>query len=346
MTESTGFIASTLHSALGLVTDDDDGDYMNSDDPLEYDFIIVDEFSMVDMRLASRLFSRIRGRSKILLVGDADQLPSVGAGNVFREFINCKLIPATVLDVVFRQSDTSKIALNAQSIRENKSALLYGGEFEFIDCETEEQAAKIIQEQYMREVKAAGVDNVQILSPFRKRGSACVNVLNEAVRELVNPKTPMLSETKAGARVFRSNDKVMQIRNKYEISNGDMGKILFIDKDSDNNVCVTVKFSDDRIIEYGIEDLNMIEHAYAVTIHKSQGSEYETVIIPMLNSFYIMLKRNLIYTAVTRAKRKVILVGQKQALATAIKTNDIDRRNTMLGDRIRNSYNALTKPAC
>ena len=342
MSESTGYPASTLHSALGLITDDDDGDYMNSDEWLEYDFVIVDEVSMVDMRLAGELFGRIRAGTRILLVGDAGQLPSVGAGSVFRELINCGLIPVTVLDVVFRQSHTSRIVLNAQYIRENKTNLLYGDDFEFINCETEEQAAGIIKDLYMREIKTAGTDNVQILSPFKKRGGACVKVLNETIRELVNPKSPVNTELKAGFRTFRVKDKVVQIKNKNGISNGDMGTVVEIYDGHGSGSYAKIEFSDERVAEYGIEDLNMVEHAYAVTIHKSQGSEYDVVIIPMLyKPFFIMLKRNLIYTAVTRAKKKVILVGQKQAVAVAIKTNDIDKRNTALAERIKQSYNEL-----
>ena len=336
MTESTGYEASTIHSALGLITDDDEGDYMNSDDPLEYDFIIVDELSMIDMRLASELFNRIRDGTRILLVGDADQLPSVGAGSVFRELINCGQIPTTFLDVVFRQSQTSRIVLNAQAIKENKSNLLYGDDFQFIECETEEKAVEIIRNVYRREIAAAGVNNVQILAPFKKRGDTCVKNLNEIIHDLVNPKSPALPELKAGLRVFREKDKVMQIKNKHGITNGDMGTVVTIYKgQDDDDSYAKVQFSDERIVEYGAEDLSMVEHAYAVTIHKSQGSEFDTVIIPLFKSFYIMLKRNLIYTAITRARKKIIIIGQKAAVAIAVYTNDIEKRNTALAERIK-----------
>lgn len=334
MSESTGYPdARTLHSALGLVTDEDD-DFLNSSDAVDADFVVVDEFSMVDMRLAAELFRRIQNGTKVLLVGDADQLPSVGAGNVFRELINCGLIPVTFLDVVFRQSGTSRIALNAQSINENKTKLLYGPDFEFISCETADDAAALVQQQYLKEIAQAGVNNVQILSPFRSRGEASVKSLNEAIRELVNPSMPAISEFKVGARTFRLNDRVLQTKNKGEISNGDVGFVKEVYIGEDNDSSLTIEFSDSRIVEYGKEDLDIVELSYAMTIHKSQGSEYDTVILPILTGFYIMLRRNLIYTAITRAKKKVILVGQKQALYMAIHRNDIDKRNTLLGERI------------
>jgi len=341
MSESTGYPdARTLHSALGLITDEDD-DFMNSNDPVDADFVVVDEFSMVDMRLAAELFSRIQDGTKVILVGDADQLPSVGAGNVFRELINCGLIPVTFLDVVFRQSGTSRIALNAHSINENQTKLLYGPDFEFIPCKTAEDAAELIKQQYLKETALTGVNNVQILSPFKSRGEACVKKLNEAIRELINPPGPTIPELKVGTRVFRMNDRVLQTKNKREISNGDVGFVKAVYIGEDNDSTLTIEFSDARTVEYGKEDLDIIELSYAMTIHKSQGSEYDTVILPVLTSFYIMLRRNLIYTAITRAKKKVILVGQKQALYMAIHKNDIDKRNTLLGERIVRCYTKL-----
>jgi exodeoxyribonuclease V alpha subunit len=237
--------------------------------------------------------------------------------------------------VVFRQLHTSRIALNAHSIRENKVGLLYGDDFEFIDCGTDEKAAEIICERYMREVGTSGINNVQILSPFRKNGKACVKILNETLRELVNPKSAKVQELKVGTRIFREKNRILQTKNKNGISNGDVGVITKIFSGNDGNSTVTIEFSDDRVVEYGVDELDIIEHSYAMTIHKSQGSEYDTVIIPVLKSFYIMLKRNLMYTAITRAKKKVVLVGQKQALAMAIKANDTDKRNTMLAARIQ-----------
>jgi exodeoxyribonuclease V alpha subunit len=338
MAESTGYpYAATLHSALGL-TSDDHGD---NTEPLETDFVIVDEFSMVDMRLARQLFCRIQTGTKVLLVGDADQLPSIGAGNVFREMIGCGRIPTTVLDVVYRQADTSRIAVNAHVINEGGKALQYGDDFQFIPCESAEDAAEIVKRLYVGEISDHGIENVQILSPYRSRGEACVDALNRGIRELVNPQSVMVPELKVGKRVYRLGDRVMQIKNKGDVSNGDVGLITAVNVSDDNDATVTITFSDERVIEYAADDLDIIELAYAMTIHKSQGSEYHTVIIPFLKSFYVMLRRNLIYTAITRAKQRVILVGERQALFTAISRNDIDRRNTMLGQRIETRLGKL-----
>lgn len=336
--ESTGYpYASTLHSALGLMSDD----FGNTSDPLDADLIIVDEFSMVDMRLAKQFFCRIKNGIKVLIVGDADQLPSVGAGNVFREMISSGRIPITTLDVVYRQSDTSSIALNAHSINKGILKMQYDEDFMFEQTATEQDAAQSIEKLYVSEIAEHGIQNVQVLSPFRNRGDTCVNALNEEIRKLVNPHQANVPELKVGNRIYRLNDRVMQNKNKNEISNGDIGIITSVYDGDDNDSSVTITFSDHREVEYAPEDLDIIELAYATTIHKSQGSEYHTVIIPMLRKFYIMLKRNLIYTAITRAKKKVVLVGEKQALFMAIRKNDTDKRNTMLADRICRSYEAL-----
>lgn len=188
---------------------------------------------------------------------------------------------------------------------------------------------------YVSEIGACGIENVQILSAFRQNGEASVKALNEAIHGLVNPQSALTPELKIGGRVFRVGDRVMQTKNKNEISNGDVGFVKAVFNGQDNDSTVTIDFSDNREVEYAPEDMDIIEHAYAMTIHKSQGSEYQTVIIPILSSFHIMLRRNLIYTAITRAKKNVILVGQKKALFTAIYKNDIDKRNTMLAERIK-----------
>ena len=338
ISESTGCpYACTLHSALGLKSDD----YSISAEPIDTDFVVVDEFSMVDMRLARQLFCRIKEGAKVLIVGDADQLPSIGAGNVFRELIACGHIYTTTLDVVYRQSDTSRIAINAHSINEGEKSLQYGDDFQFIPCETSEDAAEIIERIYVGEIAEHGIENVQILSPFRVKTEAGVNVLNRAIRELINPHRAAVPELQVGRRVFRCGDRVMQIKNKGDVSNGDVGIVTSVHASEENDSTITITFSDERVVEYTAEDLDVIELAYAVTIHKSQGSEYHTVIIPLLKAFYVMLRRNLIYTAITRAKERVILVGQKQALFTAISRNDVDHRNTLLGERIRNALEQM-----
>ena len=335
MEESTGEPASTLHSALGLITDEDDDGTLNDTSDIEADFVITDEFSMVDMALAKELFTRLKANTRILLVGDADQLPSVGAGNVFRELIVSGMIPVTVLDLVYRQSGTSRIAMNAKYMKEDNTNLLYGEDFTFTASDKEETTADIVCSQYLSEIAEHGIERVQILSPFKSRGDACVKNLNERIREQVNPANAKTPELKVGSRVYRLGDRVLQTRNRDDISNGDVGFITNVYVGDDNDSTVTISFGDNRVVEYGTDDLDIIEPAYAMTIHKSQGSEYDTVIIPMMTAYFIMLRRNLIYTAITRAKKKVIIVGEKKAIYLAIHKNDIDSRNTCLAERIQ-----------
>lgn len=341
MAESTGYQnAKTLHSALGLITSDDEKSHLNKTESIDADLVIIDEFSMVDMWLASELFSRLKQGTKVLMVGDADQLPSVGAGNVFREFIFCGLIPVTVLDEVFRQSKDSLIAHNAKFINESKTRLFYGNDFVFIECDTPKQASLKIQEVYLDTVAKEGVENVQILSPYREDGDASAGKLNEVIRELVNPASPDTPAMKAGLRVFRVNDRVMQTKNKGGVSNGDVGFVRSIGLNSDKEQVMTIEFSDSRFVDYAPTEFGIIELAYAMTIHKAMGSEYETVIIPVLSAHMVLLYRNLIYTAITRAKRRVFLVGQKSSLMIAIHRNKTSKRNTMLGQRIERYYHA------
>ena len=269
------------------------------------------------------------------MVGDADQLPSVGAGNVFKEFITCGLIPVTVLDEIFRQSKDSMIAHNAKLINENKAKLYYNNnDFIFNACDTPKQAALCIQRIYLNTVAKEGVENVQILSPFKEDGEASAEKLNDAIRELVNPSSPDMAELKVGHKIFRVNDRVMQNKNKGCVSNGDVGFIRSIHHSEEKTPVVKIEFSDSRFVEYAPADLGIIELAYAMTIHKAMGSEYDTVIIPVLSAHMILLYKNLIYTAITRAKRRVFLVGQKSSLFIAINRNRTGSRNTLLGERI------------
>ncbi len=335
MEESTGQAASTLHSALGLITDEDETGELNDTSMLTQDFIITDEFSMVDMALAKELFTHMKPGASILLVGDADQLPSVGAGNVFRELIKCGQIPVTYLDLVFRQANTSRIALNASLIKQDDSHILFGDDFLFIPTGNETETADTVCREYMREIAECGIERVQILSPFKSRGESCVKNLNARIRENINPHEYTKPELKVGNRVFRLGDRVLQVKNMENISNGDVGFVKDIYVGEDNDSTITVSFGNGRTHEYATDALDMLELAYAMTIHKSQGSEYDTVIIPMLASYYIMLRRNLIYTAITRAKKKVIIVGEKKAIYMAIHKNDIDGRNTRLAERIQ-----------
>lgn len=334
MAESTGQNdAKTLHSLLGLLYEGNSAED-NKKEPLDADMIIIDESSMIDMWLAQQLFLRIKPGTRVILVGDADQLQSVGAGDVFRELIHCGRIPVTILNEIFRQKKGSLIAYNAKSINEDDTNLYYGDDFVFIKCKTQEEAADIICQTFCEQVEKYGIEHVQILSPFRSDGLTAVEQLNWTIRELVNPADEDIPDLKIGSRYFRENDKVMQTKNNSKASNGDIGFIRRIAPDDKNEMKVTIAFAEDRVVEYGLEDMSNIELAYAATIHKAQGSEFDIVILPVIRSHAIMLRRNLVYTAITRAKSRVILVGQKGMLFMAIHKNDTGKRNTMLGERI------------
>lgn len=331
MTEQTGMPAYTLHSALGIITDEESP--MNDQELLSSDLIIVDEFSMVDMRLAYALFSRLKPGAQIILVGDPDQLPSVGAGNVLRELIRSDLVPISTLDIVFRQATNSRIALNAHLINTNETSLLYGPDFAFYPVDTSDQAARMVLKLYVQEAGKYGIEGVQVLSPFRKKGAVSADNLNTVIHDLVNPKRNYVDEIKCGPRVFRVGDRIIQTCNRAEVSNGDVGVITGIERE-DDEAYINVRMLDGREVKYTQEGMDDVEFSYCMTIHKSQGAEYPAIILPILKEQYIMLRRNLLYTAITRAKQKVILIGQKQALFTAIHRNDVDKRNSVLADRV------------
>ena len=336
MADQTGMFASTLHSALGLITDEESP--LNDTELLPADLIVVDEFSMVDMRLAYILLERIKPGAQLLIVGDADQLPSVGAGNVLREMIRSEKVPTAVLDTIFRQASNSRIIVNAHAINHNDTHLQYGDDFQMLEVQNAEDAAQLVVKNYLQEVSQHGLENVQILSPFRKRGAVASNVLNETIRDLVNPASKRKMELKCGSRVFRVGDRIMQTANRNGVSNGDVGLITGMEK-VDDEVFVDIRLLDGRELRYSKDMMEDVEFSYCLTIHKSQGQEYPVIIVPLLKEHYIMLRRNLLYTAVTRAKVKVILIGQRQAVYIAIHKCDVGQRNTVLADRIVAYYN-------
>ena len=345
MAESTGFLeACTLHSGLRLVGEEDGGRLQKDAAALDADLVIVDEFSMVDMWLASKFFTSLKEDAKVVLVGDPDQLPSVGAGNVFRELIQCGLVPVTVLDTIFRQAKDSLIAHNARFINEGNTKLYYGEDFQFLPCESQETAAAAIMERYCSESRENGIEHVQILSPFRTDGAVSADSLNAAIREAVNPFRSTEDEVQLGTKAFRVGDRVMQTKNTEKVSNGDLGFIRYI-RDTEKGKRIGLDFGENRQMEYGVEDLANLSLAYATTIHKAMGSEYDIVLMPLLKAHYVMLCRNLLYTGITRAKKRVVLVGQKQVLHMGIHRNEISKRNTLLGERIRLYYKAFARSA-
>ena len=332
MEQSTGEPSSTVHKALGLLAFD--GGYFGGVEALEADLILADEVSMLDNHLALHLFKAVPGSSQLILIGDADQLPSVGPGAVLSELLASGLIPVVRLDRVFRQNAGSRIAVNAKLIRHGTLSLEYGPDFQFHQSVSIPESAERIKELYLQEVQRYGVDNVALLSPFRQKTETGVNALNEVLRDSVNPKASYKIEAVCGKKLFRQGDKVMQTRNHDDVSNGDIGTITGITKTA-NDVCVHVDFGDGRVKEYDSTDLEMLDLGYATTIHKSQGSEYRSVIINLQCAHSLMLTRPLVYTAITRGKDRVILVGERKALCIAIKKTDTEKRGTCLAHRLQ-----------
>jgi len=326
MVESTGCEnASTMHLALGLLGDDTD--FEPDFEYLSAGFLNVDEVSMVDMHLAYEFFRRVSRHARVLLVGDKNQLPSVGG-----------LIPVTVLDLVYRQGALSSIPYNAKLMQENKTNLSFGEDFQFIACKGADEAAEIVRRIYLDEIAKNGMDQVQILTPYRKRSAAGVDELNKSLEDFVNPPIAGKKELHIGSQVFRVGDKILQNKNTEMASNGDLGRILDCITDEDGNARAVIGFPDGRQVQYEADQMEMIEHANATTIHKAQGSECPVVIIPWVKAFYMMLKRNILYTGVTRAKSKVYLVGEWAAVCQAIHTDDSGTRNTILSERIVQYY--------
>jgi len=337
MSEATGFPSRTLHRLLEY-SPQKGGFSRNQDHPLEADVLIVDEVSMVDTALMYHLLKAASVQATLILVGDVHQLPSVGAGNVLNDIIRSGVVPVVELKEIFRQAGESRITINAHRInagllpewRERRGPL---EDFYFIEQDDPEQALRVIMElvcdRIPKRFKFDRFEDIQVLSPMHK-GVVGTENLNERLQDALNPSK---QEITRGEHRFRLMDKVMQVRNNYdkEVFNGDIGRITSID--SEEHV-VTVTY-DGIPVPYEFSELDELTHAYAISVHKSQGSEYPAVIIPILSQHHIMLQRNLIYTAVTRAKKLVVMVGSKKALAAGVKNDRTMRRYTHLAERLK-----------
>ena len=354
--ETTGIEAKTIHRMLGYIPSsyDDIGHFeYNEDNPLDTDVIIIDEMSMVDVILFEKLLRGIKDNTKLIIVGDVDQLPSVGAGNVLKDLINSNKIKYTKLIDIFRQSENSNIIVNAHKINNGQEPILNekNSDFFFLNTDSPSITRNIVVDLISRRLpRAYGYDyskDIQILTQSRK-GICGVFELNKLLQDILNPKTEASDEILVGNKLFRVNDKVMQTKNNYNLSfiddegeenfgvyNGDMGHIIFIDKSSNK---LTVEMDDKRLIEYSLEDLDNLELAYAITIHKSQGSEFKSVIIPMFDGYKLLQTRNLLYTAITRAKENIVLVGDKNVMNNMIRNNTINSRYSNLENRIKHFY--------
>lgn len=332
MEQSTGVPSTTVHRALGLIANED-GHY-GDPETLDADLVLVDEVSMLDVYLAEKLFRSVPATARLILVGDSDQLPSVGPGAVLKEIIASDMVPVVRLDQVFRQKNGSRIAANAKLIRHGNLSLEYGPDFEFYDSTDLSVSAEIIESLYLQETAKYGIDNVVLLSPYRQKTETGANALNQRLQGKVNPPADGKSDAVHGQRRFRTGDKVMQIKNCEDINNGDVGYVTNITGTQSDSV-VRIDFGDGRVVDYENSDLDMLDLGYACTVHKSQGSEYKSVIINLQCAHSVMLVRPLIYTAITRAKERVLIVGERRALCTAIRRTDTEQRGTKLAKRIQ-----------
>ena len=332
MEQAVNYPASTIHKALRMYADDN-GNY-GEPEPLDADLVLVDEFSMVDAYLARDILRSIADKCQLVLIGDADQLPSVGPGAVLSEIIKSGVIPVVRLEHVYRQNADNKIPVNAQRIRHGNTNLEYGEDFQFLESKNLAQSAELIEECYLREVARYGMEHVALLSPFRQKTETGVNALNARIRDKINPPGPGIKEGIYGNCTYRTGDKIMQTRNHSDINNGDVGYITDI-SGTGSDMVVKIDFRDGRLAEYEDKMIAMLDLGYASTVHKAQGSEYQSVIINLQCAHYIMLVRPLIYTAITRAKERVIIIGEKRALCMAIKKQDTEKRGTMLAERLR-----------
>ena len=332
MEQSTGVPSATVHRVLGLIANED-GQY-GDPETLDADLVLVDEVSMLDVYLAEKLFRSIPATARLILVGDSDQLPSVGPGAVLKEIVASGRVPVVRRDQVFRQKTGSRIAANAKLIRHGNLSLEYGPDFEFYDSTDMSVSAEIIESLYLQETARCGIDNVVLLSPYRQKTETGANALNQRLQGKVNPPADGKMDAVHGQRRFRTGDKVMQIKNCEDINNGDVGYITSITGTQTESV-IRIDFGDGRLVDYENADLDMLDLGYACTVHKSQGSEYKSVIINLQCAHSVMLVRPLIYTAITRAKEKVLIVGERRALCTAIRRIDTEQRGTKLAQRIR-----------
>ncbi|WPB93128.1 SF1B family DNA helicase RecD2 [Streptomyces malaysiensis] len=339
LSELTGAEASTVHRLLELKPGGDAA--YDRDRPLDADLVVVDEASMLDLLLANKLAKAVPPGAHLLFVGDVDQLPSVGAGEVLRDLLAPgSPVPAVRLTRIFRQAQQSGVVTNAHRINEGVPPVTQGLSdfFLFVEDDTEE-AGRLTVDVAARRIPAKfGLDprrDVQVLAPMH-RGPAGAGTLNGLLQQAITPARPDVPERRFGGRVFRVGDKVTQIRNNYEkgangVFNGTVGVVTSLDTDEQR---LTVRTDEDEEVPYDFDELDELAHAYAVTIHRSQGSEYPAVVIPVTTGAWMMLQRNLLYTAVTRAKRLVVLVGSRRALGQAVRTVSAGRRCTALDHRL------------
>lgn len=338
LSEATGAPASTIHRLLEFAPGLGTQFKRNLDNPLDATMVIVDEVSMLDILLANHLLKAIPRNAHLLLVGDADQLPSVGPGRVLRDCLDSLAIPSVHLDEIFRQASGSAIINNAHRINTGEMPIWQGAnDFFFFPRAQAEPCAELTVELVAQRIpRRFGLDpvrDIQVLSPTH-RGPAGVANLNVLLQNALNPPRPGRAEYRMGATTFRLGDRVLQMRNNYdlEVYNGDIGEVVAIDT---VDQLLTVRYDGERDVAYDFGLLDELTLAYAISVHKAQGAEYPCVVLPLLMQHYALLQRNLLYTAVTRAKQLVVLAGDQRAIETAVANSTVDERYTGLARRLR-----------
>ena len=343
MQECTKLPAYTVHKYLGAGAEINANTTLSQEPDEQADIVVVDESSMIDIFVCNLLVQVLKPGTQVVFVGDVNQLPSVGAGNVLFSMISSSVIPVTELNVIHRQGAESPIVHNAHLINEmkagrgRKSDFIWSDDFQLVEAKNPDETRRIVEELYMSECERVGVDNVAVLTPYRKDKPFSSSVLSPALQNRINPFKKGVPTLFVMGKQFRVGDRVMQTKNRGELSNGSIGIVRKVNTQysGSGTESMTVEF-DDMTVELKGDALESIELAYAYTIHRSQGSEYKSVIIPVYsdNPYYdSFLTANLVYTAVTRAKERVILVGNRPALFAACK-RESDPRATMLGDRL------------
>ena len=335
LSEATERPAKTVHRLLEYSPRD--GFRRNDQNPLEVDCLIVDEASMLDLLLTNRLLKAVEPAAHVLFVGDVDQLPSVGAGDVLRDIIASDRVAVIRLTKIFRQAADSGIVVNAHRINQGQFPVLNEfDDFYFFSKENPDEAAALLVDVVKRRVPHKfgldALDEVQVMAPMY-RGSCGVSNLNRRLQEALNPPSPRKREKQVGGRTFRVGDKVMQTRNNYDqdVYNGDIGRVTRIDTVEQT---LTVRI-DDRPVLYDWAELDVLMHAFCISTHKAQGSEYTAVVMPIMTQHYLLLQRNLLYTAITRAKELVVLVGTRKAIWIAVKNDKVSERHSGLSVRLR-----------
>lgn len=352
MTEQTGREASTIHSLLNLSVKENESQGLIDEnvDPIEVDMLIIDETSMVDAQLFAEVLCYFPEHgAQLVLVGDADQLPSVGPGGVLKQLLATSAIKHVKLEKIFRQGADSVIPQNSRRIKVGRKDLMYNPYFKYIACASEQEGADTIIRLFSQSKAQSRLNDIQILAPMKKKGATCTKSLNAALHDIVNPPSPDKSECTLGDTTFRVGDKVMHTRRNTDgASNGDIGIIIAIVPPTDNDrdsFSLTVEYAPDWQVTYSYTDaLDYLELATAITIHKSQGSEFPVVVIPIFRSMSFFLQRSILYTAVTRAKLQVVLVGQMEAIMAAISKVDSNYRYTILSTLIQDII--MTRQAC